>query len=98
MITYTLQNSLPNTLLGMEPYQYGIRLVILKDGRVIACRKEPISRMVSFTKTDNITIFKGRLQMQTTANTIVIYVKEQLMGFINKMEMINDLEMLNAGG
>jgi hypothetical protein len=77
------QLTLTNTLLfRLENNNKKIRLILTEGDIELACRKETLSNLRSFIRSDQESLFKGRLQLHRQDNAITITLKGQPAGVV----------------
>lgn len=76
----------------VEPYQKKVRLIILKEGIELACRKENIKPIYKFIEGADATMFKGRLQLEKRKNTINLLFKKEKVFSIKTSNLLVMLE------
>lgn len=68
----------------IESHNNKVRIVILKDDLEIACRTEQKRIVSNFLNSSGERIFKGRLQLLSNQNEILVFVKNELVYEISK--------------
>ena len=68
---------------SIEPFEKKVRLVVYKDNKEWVCRKETFKNLNYFLSQEDVSIFKGRLQLHKRKNKINVEVKGEIIGVIN---------------
>jgi hypothetical protein len=68
----------------IESHNHKVRLIILKGDLEIACRTEQKKNVSIFLHSTGERIFKGRLQLISNQNEILVFVKNDLVYKISK--------------
>lgn len=83
----------PHYEFKIEPYQNKVRLIILKDGIELACRKQNRNPIQKFIEGEETSIFKGRLQLEKSKTAIELLFKREKVLSIKPAKL---LAMLDA--
>ena len=67
---------------AIEHFEKRARLIVYKGGVENVCRRESFKNLESFLRSDEESIFKGRLQLYKNAGEITVEVKGKLAGKI----------------
>ena len=78
--------------LAIEPNEKQLRLVVFKNGTEDVCRKEYLDKLKRFILSDETRLFKGRLQLIKTPDSIGVEVKGTMAGYIKKDDFLGFLE------
>lgn len=82
-------------VLVFEPSGSKIRIVVLDGGLESVCRKETLKNLTRFLVSEEIKIFKGRLQLRKINNAIEIIVKGKPIAIISSASLeriLNNLQ------
>lgn len=90
MKTIRLNNDLE---LALEPLGDRVRLVIVKDDKELACRKEYVKNLQRFLIGDEEKLFKGRLQLFKFKDEVEIILNKITIGKISLSNLKAYLEM-----
>lgn len=75
-------NSVDGCQFVIEELANKLRLVILKEGEELACRKTTKKELTKFFEGDEKVLFKGRLQLRKDENgKVEVMLKGKLLGF-----------------
>jgi hypothetical protein len=69
-----------NLFLFLEPHNKMLRLVISNGEMEVACRKETPRNLHLFITEGQSTLFKGRLQLHKSENSIIVLLKGSTLG------------------
>ena len=78
--------------LAIEPSQKKVRLVVYKNGVENVCRRDTIVHLEHFILSDEERIFKGRLQLCKSGDSLNVEVKGDTIGTLKFNDFINFLE------
>jgi hypothetical protein len=77
---------------AIERHKKHLRLIVYKQGQEYVCRKERSSAIERFLTTDELRIFKGRLQLWKKQNDIFVEVKGETVGVLHLQDFKKLLE------
>lgn len=80
-------NSNSQYKIGIEPYRQRLRIVIWKDEKEIACRKEDKKVLSSFCNTENESLFQGRIKLNSSIKYISVFFKAEFINSFEKIEL-----------
>ena len=80
--------------LTFEPIGKKVRLIILEADQELVCRKETLKNLLNFLSTEEMNLFKGRLQLHKVNEIIEVVIKNQPCAIVSTIDFKKVLDTL----
>lgn len=80
--------------LTFEPIGKKVRLIISEADQELVCRKETLKNLLNFLSTEEMNLFKGRLQLHKVNEIIEVVIENQPCAIVSTIDFKKVLDTL----